>query len=90
MNWEVTTVPAGILKVNCGQNTSGGSNSGTGSNVRFRLDGNLSGSSTQINNNVTFDGNNTVEVTLVGSQTSFNSTQVTKNFTLNIQIVLLQ
>ena len=84
MNWEVTTVPAGILKVNCGQNTNGDNNSGTGSNVRFRLDGDLSGSATQINNNVTFDGNNTVEVTLVGSQTNFNSTQVTKTFTLNI------
>tara|TARA_R110000796_G_scaffold92630_3_gene196975 strand:- start:5098 stop:9063 length:3966 start_codon:yes stop_codon:yes gene_type:complete len=81
-NWEVTTTPANILKINCTSNIPAGKTStdGTGSNVRFQLDRNLSASG----ENLTFQNSDKIAVTLIGSQTDFNSSRVTKNFNINL------
>lgn len=69
-NFTVTTVPEGYLKIN---------GDGTGSTAQFQLNQNISESG------LTFSDNDTIEATVIASQTNFNSSQVTKNFTLNIK-----
>ena len=69
-NFAITTVPEGYLKIN---------GDGTGSTAQFQLNQNISES------NLTFSDSDTIEATVIASQTNFNSSQVTKNFTLNIK-----
>ena len=81
MNWSVTTTPANYLKVYAvGNIPSGKTNSdGTGSQVRFQLNQNISESG------LTFADSDTIQATVVGSQTNFPSTLVNQTFTVNIK-----